>query len=261
MKINLYLPNCRKGATTPIADMEIPGAARWADAPPARSLPAGTGLYGISGDRLFMATSRICLPVLDAGASITMKLCPLLMAEREILASDGPVALDARKDGYSLAVITLSDKASQGLRRDESGPLLARMARGALPVGFCSLFILPDETGALKSLLAELALVLDYDLILTTGGTGLSPRDITPQATRPLLDMELPGFSQAMMAASLNHTPNAAISRGIAGVIGQSIVINFPGSKKGAGENMEAILSALPHALKKLHGDPADCGG
>ena len=113
----------------------------------------------------------------------------------------------------------------------------------------------------LRALLTELALSQAYDLICTTGGTGLSPRDITPQVTEALLDTSLPGFSQVMLAASLAKTPHAIISRAAAGVLGQSIIINLPGSRKAVMENLAAVLPALPHALAKLQGDPADCGG
>ena len=98
-------------------------------------------------------------------------------------------------------------------------------------------------------------------VISTSGGTGVGPRDISPQVTSAVLDYPLPGFSMAMMQASLAKTPHAAISRAVAGVLGQSIIINLPGSRKAVVENLEAVLPALPHALDKLHGDPADCGG
>ena len=100
-----------------------------------------------------------------------------------------------------------------------------------------------------------------YDIICTSGGTGVGPRDITPQTVAPLLDLELPGFATAMMLESLKKTPHAAISRAVCGVLGPSIVITLPGSRKAVLENLAAVLPALPHALDKLHGDPADCGG
>ena len=160
-----------------------------------------------------------------------------------------------------MACITLSDKGSLGLREDTSGPAMAEMVADVLPLCHSQGFILPDEPSELRALLTELALGQPYDLILTSGGTGISPRDISPQVTQALLDYELPGFAAAMLAASLAVTPRAVISRATAGVLGQSLIINLPGSLKAVRENLAAVLPALAHALDKLHGDTADCGG
>jgi molybdenum cofactor synthesis domain-containing protein len=97
-------------------------------------------------------------------------------------------------------------------------------------------------------------------LIVTTGGTGVAPRDITPEVTAGLVHKRLPGFEQAMMQASLAATPRAAISRAVAGILGSSLIINLPGSPKGVRENLAPLLPALDHTLDKIHGDPADCG-
>jgi molybdenum cofactor synthesis domain-containing protein len=101
---------------------------------------------------------------------------------------------------------------------------------------------------------------LKADLILTTGGTGLSPRDVTPDATLEVIDKEVPGFSEAMRAESLKKTPHAMISRAITGIRGSSLIVNLPGSPKSVRENLSVILPALPHALSKLKGDPTECG-
>jgi molybdenum cofactor synthesis domain-containing protein len=101
---------------------------------------------------------------------------------------------------------------------------------------------------------------LKADLILTTGGTGLSPRDVTPDATLKVIDKEVPGFSEAMRAESLKKTPHAMISRAIVGTRGTSLIVNLPGSPKSVKENLSVILPALPHALSKLKGDPSECG-
>ncbi len=184
--------------------------------------------------------------------------CPLLKALRQITAEERSFAL--RKSGWSVAWITLSDKGYAGEREDQSGPLLGEMLAAHLPLAHSQGFLLPDDTSMLRSLLVELALGQGYDIVCTTGGTGVAPRDISPQTTASVLDYTLPGIAQAMMAASLTKTPNAVVSRAIAGVIGKSLVINFPGSRKAVKENMEAIVGALHHTLEKLHGDPSDCG-
>ena len=112
---------------------------------------------------------------------------------------------------------------------------------------------------ALRALLTDLALIQGYDLIVTTGGTGLAPSDRTPEATLAAIDTRLPGFETAMTVASLAKTPMAAISRAVCGALGDSLVVNLPGSPKAVRENFAAIGPALEHALQKLQGDPSDC--
>lgn len=245
------------GDTRPL----IPETFRGADMPhhrmasgPLPTLPAGTGLFDNDGTERLRVTGRVWLP----GAPHALP-CPLLTALDTLPA--GEIRLHARKKGRSLAWITLSDKGSRGLRDDASGPAIATAVGEALPLCHAQGFLLPDDAPSLRALLLELALGQNYDLICTSGGTGVGPRDITPQAVAPLLDSELPGFATAMMVESLKKTPHAAISRAICGIIGQSLVITLPGSRKGVLENLAAVLPALPHALDKLHGDPADCGG
>lgn len=165
------------------------------------------------------------------------------------------------KEGYSLAVVTLSDSGSLGLREDKSGPSIVATLEKTLPLNLAQIFMLPDDTHLLRARLEHLALVDNFDLICTTGGTGLTPRDITPQTTLKILDYELPGFKQAMMALSLSKTPHACLSRATAGVLKETLIINLPGSLKAVEENLEAIIKALPHALAKLHNDPRPCGG
>lgn len=117
----------------------------------------------------------------------------------------------------------------------------------------------PDEPEQIKAALRRYADELRLPLILTTGGTGLSPRDNTPEATAAVIERPVPGLAEAMRAAGLAHTPHAMLSRGICGIRGQSLIINLPGSPRGALENLETVLPALPHALEKLGGDPRDC--
>lgn len=163
------------------------------------------------------------------------------------------------RKGYALAWITLSDKGAAGQRKDESGPLIARMVAEQMPLCHEQGFLLPDEKMQLQVLLVTLA-SQGYDFIVTTGGTGLSPRDITPEATLAVIDKRLYGFEQAMTLCSLHKTPHGAISRAIAGTCCRSIIVNLPGSKKAVHENIAAILPAVPHALAKLQGDSVDCG-
>jgi molybdenum cofactor synthesis domain-containing protein len=119
--------------------------------------------------------------------------------------------------------------------------------------------ILPDDIASIVSLLTDWSDREHLDLIVTTGGTGLTPRDVTPQATLQVLDYEIPGMAEVMRMQSLSKTPHAMLSRAVAGVRRGTMIINLPGSPKGARENLQAVLPALPHALAKLAGDPSDC--
>ncbi len=168
--------------------------------------------------------------------------------------------LHVRKDGLSLAWITLSDKGAAGERQDASGPRMEELARRDLPIIHAQGFLLPDDPGLLKALLLDLAARQRFDLILTSGGTGLGPRDTTPEAVGAVLDKRLPGFERTMLMTSLQKTPHAMISRAVAGTIAESLVITLPGSLKAVSENLEAVLPAVKHAIEKLQGDPADCG-
>ena len=176
------------------------------------------------------------------------------------LAADQRLELPQHKPGLSLAWVTLSDKGWQGLRADASGPAIDAMVREQLDIGFSRGFLLPDDATALRALLTDLALVQGFDLVITTGGTGLAPTDVTPEATLAVIDKRLPGMERAMLQASLQKTPHAMISRAVAGSLGQSLVVNLPGSVKAVRENLEAVLPALGHGLAKLQGDPSDCG-
>ncbi len=179
-------------------------------------------------------------------------LCSLTLAA-------GRTSCRFTKQGFSLARVTLSDKGAAGLREDASGPVIEELVAGALEVGMVQRYLLPDDLDALRALLSFLCLEQGIDLVVTTGGTGLTLRDIAPEATLRLIDRRLPGIEQAMLAASLAATPHGALSRAVAGTLGQSLIINLPGSPKAVRENLAPVLPALEHALRKLKGDPSDC--
>lgn len=150
-------------------------------------------------------------------------------------------------------VITVSDGVAGGTRKDMSGPALQALLRnGGFDVSGPE--VVPDEMDRIAGAITAAASG-GADLIVTTGGTGLGPRDVTPQATLPLLDYDVPGLGELMRRAGAESTPMAAISRGIAGVRGRTLIVNTPGSMKGATESLEAIMPVLGHAIQLLHGD------
>jgi molybdenum cofactor synthesis domain-containing protein len=156
------------------------------------------------------------------------------------------------------AVLTLSDKGARGERADASGPALSFWLAERGVETACT-EIIPDEAEQVAEKLTVWADSNKFDLILTTGGTGVSPRDVTPDATVRVLDRLIPGFGEVMRMKSLEKTPHAMISRAVAGIRGKTLIINLPGSPKGAIENLEAVWPAIPHAIAKIQGDPADC--
>ncbi|XOF32305.1 MAG: molybdenum cofactor biosynthesis protein B [Candidatus Electrothrix sp. YB6] len=159
---------------------------------------------------------------------------------------------------YTCGVLTISDKGAAGKRQDTSGPLLRDLltAQGFTVKVYT---IIPDQQELIESTLIEWVDDRKIDLIVTTGGTGVSPSDRTPEATRRVIELEIPGIGEAMRQASFAKTRNAVWSRGIAGIRGQSLMINLPGSAKAAKENIEVVLPALTHGLYKLKGGTADC--
>jgi len=156
------------------------------------------------------------------------------------------------------AILTLSDKGARGEREDLSGPALSDWLIQKGVVVEC-MSLIADDFEQIVSTLEKWTDSLATDLILTTGGTGVSPRDITPEATDKVIDRELPGFAERMRQESLKKTPHAIISRAIAGIRQRTLIINLPGSPKGAIENLEAVWPAIPHAIAKIQGDPSDC--
>ncbi len=157
-----------------------------------------------------------------------------------------------------VGILTVSDRSSEGVRPDASGPALEkRLASSGLQVRLID--VVPDEIPEIIRVLTEWCDIEGLDLILTTGGTGVSPRDVTPEATLEVVSKVIPGMGEVMRGSSLQKTPHAMISRAIAGVRGKTLIINLPGSPKGAVENLEAVLPAIPHAISKIQGDPTDC--
>jgi len=152
-------------------------------------------------------------------------------------------------------ILTLSDRSSRGERPDSSGPALARLieAHGWIVTRQS---ILPDEEAAIRDILADWADEAELDVILTTGGTGFSPRDVTPEATRAVIERDAPGLAEAMRAASLQITPHAMLSRVVAGIRKKTLIINLPGSPKGAVENLQVVMPVLSHAIQLLREDP-----
>ena len=155
----------------------------------------------------------------------------------------------------TVAVLTLSDKGARGERKDLSGPLIQDMLKSIAEVRYYE--ILPDEKDLIKEKLIYYS--GKVDLILTTGGTGLSPRDITPDATLEVIDREVPGIAEAMRAEGLKKINRAMLSRAVAGVRSRSLIINLPGSPRAVKENLAVILDALPHAVEKIKGDTSEC--
>jgi molybdenum cofactor synthesis domain-containing protein len=158
-----------------------------------------------------------------------------------------------------VAILTLSDKGSRGERVDESGPALSEWLaeRGVRTV---QSLIIADELEQIVAVLTKWADDDVADLILTTGGTGVSPRDTTPEATLQVVDRVIPGLGELMRLKSLDKTPMASLSRAVAGIRNQSLIINLPGSPRGALENLEAVWPTVGHAVEKIRGGQEDCG-
>jgi len=160
--------------------------------------------------------------------------------------------------GFRAVIITVSDKGSRGEREDASGPAIAAMieSKGFVIVGRR---IIPDEQEMIRHELRHWSDSGETDLILTTGGTGVSPRDVTPDATREVIEREIPGMAEEMRRQSAAVTPHAMISRSLVGIRGRTLIVNLPGSPKGARENLSVLLPALPHAIEKIRGDEREC--
>jgi len=159
---------------------------------------------------------------------------------------------------FKAGVVTVSDKGSRGEREDLSGKEVVRMLEEiSIPVS--DKVIIPDEQDQIQQTLIDLSDRKKLDLIVTTGGTGVTPRDLTPDATLKVIDKAMPGMAEAMRQESLKKTPHAMISRAVAGIRGQTLIINLPGSPRSVRENLAVVLPALKHALEKIKGDESEC--
>jgi molybdopterin adenylyltransferase len=160
--------------------------------------------------------------------------------------------VEAREEVSTAHVITISDRVSAGQMEDQSGPALLRLLRAA-QFEISGPEVVPDVKQRISDAI-EAAAAGGADVVITTGGTGLGPRDVTPQATSAVIDFEVPGLGEAMRRVGAASTPMAALSRGLAGVRGRTLVVNVPGSVKGATESLEAVMPMLGHAIRLLHG-------
>ena len=160
---------------------------------------------------------------------------------------------------FTLGILTISDKGSRGDRHDKSGEVVREILSG-MDARIVNYDIVPDEKELIVEKLVKWTDKDNLDVIITTGGTGLTPRDVTPEATLAVVDRIVPGFAEAMRAESLKKTPTAMLSRAVVGTRGQCLIINLPGSPKAVHECLEVILPALPHAVETLKGQAGECG-
>lgn len=159
---------------------------------------------------------------------------------------------------YKTGILIMSDKGSRGEREDKSGKQLEIMLGEGFSVDYYDM--IPDDKDIIIERLKLLSDEMGLDLVLTSGGTGFAPRDVTPEATMEVIEKPVPGMSEAIRAIGMQKTPKAMLSRGVAGIRGKTLIINMPGSVKGVRESLEAILPVLPHGLDTLRGDSSECG-
>lgn len=156
-------------------------------------------------------------------------------------------------------IICVSDRCSQGICQDKSGPLIKEILS---PLGNVKQYeIVPDEKGEIEKALIYMCDDEKLDVVFTTGGTGFAPRDVTPEATKAVIEREAPGIAEAVRMKSLAITPKAMLSRAVSGIRGRTLIINLPGSPKAVRESLEVVIPVLPHAVETLSGNTLSCGG
>ena len=160
---------------------------------------------------------------------------------------------------FTVGVLTVSDKGAAGDRQDKSGAVI-REILSSMDARIINYDVIPDEKELIAAKLVKWADEDNLDILITTGGTGLTTRDVTPEATLAVVDRIVPGFAEAMRAESLKKTPHAMLSRAVAGTRGECLIINLPGSPKAVRECLEVIMPALPHAVETLKGQSDECG-
>ncbi len=165
------------------------------------------------------------------------------------------------RDLFQTVILTISDRCSRGEAQDTAGPAVGQCLKESLNVHVYHTKILPDDQNTIADALKHYCDGHSIDLIVTVGGTGFAPRDVTPEATRDVVERFTPGLDEAMRAASMSKTPHAMLSRGVSGIRGSTLILNLPGSQRAAVENLNAVIPGLRHGLEKLRGDMADCGG
>lgn len=159
---------------------------------------------------------------------------------------------------YKTGILIMSDKGSRGEREDRSGMQIQEMLDNQFSVNFYD--IIPDEKDIIIQQLKRLCDEMQLDLVLTSGGTGFSARDVTPEACMEIIEKPVPGISEAIRSVGMQKTPKAMLSRGISGIRGKTLIINLPGSVKGVRESLETVLPVIPHGIDTLRGDSSECG-
>ncbi len=227
------------------------------------SFPVGTKLSVGGVDLIISQIGKIChhkcAVYYHAGECVMPKegIFGVVRGNGEIKVGDEIV--NKGKTGFSVGIITLSDRASKGEYEDLTGPAIEKYVMEHMETSFIRKELIADSTKKLELTLKDFTDTQCLDVVITNGSTGVSPRDIAPDVTINLIEKRLAGFEEAMRAASFKITPSAIVSRAVCGTRNQSVIINLPGSPKGAIENLEVIMPAVAHAVKKLQGDKSDC--